>query len=213
MMRAPSTHYLLRIDSPESLSGIESAPSWVEQSLQSAPYVVVRRWKQCTTEIAVGVRGSSREERWASFIASSAMIESLSPSDLRISQLEDRNRLECIDALRHLQFLEQAWSELENRWGPGGSVGYELASGVNTCRPSSDLDIVVFAPEPISLHGAEQLLYSAKAISESIDIIVEAPQCGFSLKEFVQNGDNFVLRCADGPRLASNPWQNQPALW
>ena len=174
--------------------------------------MVVRRWKRSTTEIAVGVRGSSREERWASFIGSSSIIESLSPTDLRISKLADPDRLECIDALKHLQFLKHAWCELENRWGPGGSVGYELASGVNTCQPSSDLDIVIFAPEPISLHFAEQLLYSAKAISESIDIIVEAPQCGFSLQEFVRSSDNLVLRCADGPRLASNPWQNQPAL-
>ena len=211
-MAAPSTHDLLSVDSVEELSGIKSAPSWVVRSLELAPYVTVRRCHRSNAEIPVGVRGSRREERWASFISPHAISRSLAPTDLRISQLADPARLKCIDAFMHLQHLEQTWREIKFRWGPGGSVGFELASGVHTCTPTSDLDIVIFAPDPMSLECAEQLLLSAKTISASIDILVEAPLCGFSLQEYVNSKDNLILRFADGPRLANNPWQKQPAL-
>jgi hypothetical protein len=32
-------------------------------------------------------------------------------------------------------------------WGPGGSVGYELASGIPAVRADSDLDFILFAPK------------------------------------------------------------------
>jgi Phosphoribosyl-dephospho-CoA transferase MdcG len=39
-------------------------------------------------------------------------------------------------------------------WGPGGSVGFELATGKRTTIPRSDLDIVVYANEHLSRSDA-----------------------------------------------------------
>jgi len=47
-------------------------------------------------------------------------------------------------------------------WGPGGSVGFELATGKRTTIPRSDLDIVVYANEHLSRSDAQRLLVSTR---------------------------------------------------
>jgi len=47
-------------------------------------------------------------------------------------------------------------------WGPGGSVGFELATGKRTTIARSDLDIVVYANEHLSRSDAQRLLVSTR---------------------------------------------------
>jgi phosphoribosyl-dephospho-CoA transferase len=204
-------HDLLEIESPQSIEHLDAAPSWVQRSLAVAPFVVVRRAARSQDLIAVGVRGNSRSERWPGFVRPDRVKAVLSPFELRRKAI-NRARLDAVAALRHLQALEEKWHNLDYKWGPGGSVGFELASGYPSATPSSDLDIVLFAPKAFDHEQALLWLSVVQEIAASIDVIVEAPECAFLLGEYAaSSGTAILLRCLDGPRLGYDPWRMELA--
>ena len=92
-------------------------------------------------------------------------------------------------------------------WGPGGSVGYELASGIPSVRADSDLDVILFAPGKLEITEAQDLWRMINSAPGKVDALVETPFCGFSLKEFVTTlPRKILLRTSDGGILGSNPW-------
>jgi phosphoribosyl-dephospho-CoA transferase len=106
-----------------------------------------------------------------------------------------------------LRSLAIAWRWLAHSWGPGGSVGFELATGKPTTTRRSDLDIVVYAEEHLSKSDAKRLLISARDLPVTVDIRVETPVCGFSLAEYVEpSAESMLLRTCAGPILSDNPW-------
>jgi phosphoribosyl-dephospho-CoA transferase len=200
-------HDLLELVSPESIVDLESAPAWVYQSLSACPYVVVRREPPSENGIAIGVRGESRNQRWPGFVSPERVKTIVSPFELRVGKKIKTERLEAIPALRHLLVLEQKWCNLGLKWGPGGSVGFELASAYPVSTALSDLDIILFAPIPFDYDYAQTLLLSVRQIAASIDVLVETPDCAFSLLEYANNqGRPLLLRCPDRPRIAVDPW-------
>lgn len=201
-------HDLLEIESSKSILHLDTAPSWVKQSLDAAPYVVVRRQPCFEETIAIGVRGTCRNERWASFVRPEHIKKVIPPFQLRIGKAITIKRFEAVPALQHLGALEEAWSELEQKWGPGGSVGFELASGYPAANHASDLDIILFAPTPFDHEFAQALSSSIEQISKTIDVLVEAPDCAFSLSEYAGSKSvQILLRGIDGPRMGADPWQ------
>lgn len=60
-------HDLLKIDQALLTSGCAAEPSWVRETLIACPWVVVRRAQTSSGQIAVGVRGATRRERWGAF--------------------------------------------------------------------------------------------------------------------------------------------------
>ena len=94
------------------------------------PWVVVRRGRISDGLIPVGVRGGQRHERCAGFTRSSEVLETRSPDQLRLMRAEDSHR--GLQAFRTLSYLESHLVGLDMTWGPGGSVGYELASGIRS---------------------------------------------------------------------------------
>jgi phosphoribosyl-dephospho-CoA transferase len=92
-------------------------------------------------------------------------------------------------------------------WGPGGSVGYELASGIPAVCADSDLDLIIFAPRRLEITEAQDLWRMISSAPGKVDALVETPFCGFSLKEFVTTSPRkILLRTSDGRILGSNPW-------
>jgi phosphoribosyl-dephospho-CoA transferase len=92
-------------------------------------------------------------------------------------------------------------------WGPGGSVGYELASGIPAVRADSDLDFIFFAPRKLDIAEAQDLWRMTSSAPGKIDALVETPFCGFSLEEFVTTSRRkILLRTSDRRVLGSNPW-------
>jgi phosphoribosyl-dephospho-CoA transferase len=208
-------HDLLELKSPESVHDLAGAPAWVYESLSACAYVVVRRQPASENGIAIGVRGPSRNQRWPGFVSADQVQTILSPFELRAGTTIKPERLEAIPALRHLLALEKQWCSLDLKWGPGGSVGFELASAYPVAAPSSDLDIVLFAPIPFGHDYARSLLLSARQIAASIDLLVETPECAFSLEEYSNShGQPLLLRCQDKSRMAVDPWcrENAPRL-
>jgi len=201
-------HDLLELKSPESVHDLAGAPAWVYESLSACSYVVVRRKPASKNGIAIGVRGPSRNQRWPGFVSACQVQTIVSPFELRGGGTTIKpERLEAIPALRHLLALEKQWCSLDLKWGPGGSVGFELASAHPVATPLSDLDIVLFAPIPFGCDYALSLLLSVRQIAACIDVIVEAPECAFSLEEYADSqGRPLLLRCLDKPRMAVDPW-------
>jgi phosphoribosyl-dephospho-CoA transferase len=200
-------HDLLEIDAAEFLHAHPLAPQWVAESLRQAPFVVVRRGPTPVPEIAIGVRGAQRNERWAATCHPDRVGSVLTPQKLR-TRIVPTSRSEAIPALRSLAFLAERWKDRDIQWGPGGSVGFELASGRPVVRAESDLDIVIYADTPMTQNEARDLRDCAQSLPALVDIRVETPICGFSLLEFAscRAPAPILLRIASGTVLGADPW-------
>jgi len=169
------------------------------------PWVVVRRGRILDGLIPVGVRGSQRHERCAGFTRLSEVLETRRPDQLRLLLAEDSRR--ALQAFRTLSYLESHLVGLDMSWGPGGGVGYELASGIPAVRADSDLDLILFAPRNLEITEAQDLWRMISMAPGKVDALVETPYCGFSLEEFVTTSHRkILLRTSDGRILGSNPW-------
>jgi len=198
-------HDLLEIDAERFLQGQSSAPGWVAASLREAPFVVVRRGPT-DQGIPVGIRGALRNERWAG-VCHPDIVRAILRPQMLLSRVVPATRIVAIPALRSLPFLAERWREFDAPWGPGGSVGFELATGRHVTTPESDLDVVIYADTPMTASAAQPLRDSALGLPAVVDIRVETPTCGFSLTEYASRSPAPILiRLASGPVLATDPW-------
>jgi phosphoribosyl-dephospho-CoA transferase len=198
-------HDLLEIDAERFLQAQSSAPGWVTESLRETSFVVVRRGP---TEqgIPVGVRGARRNERWAG-VCHPDIVRAILRPQMLLSRVVPATRIAAIPALRSLPFLAGCWRELDAPWGPGGSVGFELATGRHVTTPQSDLDVVIYADIPMTASAAKTLREYAEGLPAAVDIRVETPTCGFSLTEYASRSPAPILiRLASGTVLAADPW-------
>jgi phosphoribosyl-dephospho-CoA transferase len=209
MFREPRTvriHDLLEIDANALISGSACAPEWVERALQESPFVVVRRGLATDQEIPIGVRGAVRNQRWAALCHRMWVKSILTPPQL-LTRTVPALRASAAPAFRALQILKDRWIDLDHPWGPGGSVGFELATGSYVVKPESDLDIVVYAVGKITREHARSLYARAIKLPVAVDIRVETPSCGFSLTEYVTAGSTgILLRTPAELDLNNDPW-------
>ena len=171
------------------------------EHFRAAPYVVVRRAAHEQGRIPIGIRGKSRNERFAGFVEPAAVREVFSPESLRCLS-STRN----MPAFAALAALQQCWQELALAWGPAGSVGFELATGAAVVHEASDLDLLLRADQPLSMEQAQALHNATQALSSSVDVQVETPQGAFALKEYMARPGSLLLRTLHGPQLVSDPW-------
>jgi len=199
-------HDLLHVD-PEFLTpGCHAESAWVKDALAASPWVVVRRDEAPADQIAVGVRGASRSDRWGGFIAKDQIRSIVRPAELLLLHRSSRY-VPRTPALRALRQMDERWQHLTFPWGPGGSVGFELATGQFSTNDSSDLDLIIRAPSRISRERARFLWNQTKDLAVRVDVRVETLHCGFSLQEYACGAlDRILLRYADGPKLGADPW-------
>jgi phosphoribosyl-dephospho-CoA transferase len=196
-------HDLLQID-PDSLLGV-TAPSWVNQALSSCPWVVVRRARAPAGEVAVGVRGDTRSQRWGGFLSKDLIGKVVRPAELLFVRPSSTPRV--TPAMKVLQEVIDRWRDLTLPWGPTGSVGFELATGRQVTSEASDLDIAIGAPARISVETAQALWQRVIGLQTRVDVRVETPKCGFSLQEYAcTSSTRMLLHCPDGERLGDDPW-------
>jgi phosphoribosyl-dephospho-CoA transferase len=201
-------HDLLEIDAERFLQAYSSAPAWVAESLRQTPFVVVRRGPVSAQEISIGVRGVHRNERWAGSCHPSLVKKVLTPQVLLARAPALAATPAAPSALRTLSLLTQRWKALGSPWGPGGSVGFELATGRHIVTPQSDLDVVIHAHERMTINEARQLRDSTRGLPAPVDIRVETPICGFSLVEYASRAPApILLRTASGAVLGADPWE------
>jgi len=202
-------HDLLNVD-PDSVNpGCPAERAWVKQALASSPWVVVRRDKAAEDQIAVGVRGAIRGDRWGGFVANKRIRDIIRPEELLLLHRSSRC-LPRTPALKVLRQIDERWRHLTFPWGPAGSVGFELASGQSTTNESSDLDLIIRPPVRLSRELARSLWSQTKGLAIRVDVRVETPHCGFSLEEYASRSlEPILLRYPDGPKLGADPWSEQ----
>jgi phosphoribosyl-dephospho-CoA transferase len=200
-------HDMLRLTRGAGLHHEQSVPAWVPTSLAQAPWVVVRRARAPAGLIPVGVRGRTRAERFAALLAPDAVAARVSPEDLVAEQVwHHMPRARRVGSLRVLDAVDELFSSLGFTWGPTGSVGFELATGVAAASTTSDLDVVVRAPEPWPIGNAREIADHLNRLPVRVDAQLDAPVGAVTLAEYARGG-RVLLRTPDGPILTRDPWR------
>ena len=198
------THTLLGIASAAALSADGELPGWALGCLAQAPWVVVRREGARAGCIPVGVRGLSRSERCAAWVQPASVWVSVTPLQLAARRAWSAHpRGSALPPLTILDAVASIMSAagLGARWGPAGSVGFELASGYEAVRPGSDLDVIVQLPGVPTRAAARALEMQLRQLPVRVDVLLEVPEGGLALSEYVTGRTPLLLRTAQGPRL------------
>jgi len=111
-----------------------------------------------------------------------------------------------VGSLQVLDAVNELFASLGFAWGPTGSVGFELATGVAAASTTSDLDVVVRAPEPWPLETALDIADKLARLPARVDVQLDAPAGVVMLAEYARGG-RVLLRTPDGPRLTCDPWR------
>ena len=205
MAGTPHVHDLLLLRTESAVISTQGDPACPYLNPNQRRWVVVRRGRISDGLIPVGVRGMQRHERWAGFASLSEVLETRRPDQLRLLLAEDSRR--GLQAFQTLSYLESQLVGLNMSWGPGGSVGYELASGIPAVHDGSDLDLILFAPKKLNITKAQDLWRMISSAPGKVDALIETPFCGFSLEEFVTTSPRkILLRTSDGRILGYTPW-------
>jgi phosphoribosyl-dephospho-CoA transferase len=209
--RPAPTHDLIRLREPIALTVDAPVPAWVEPALKRTPWAVVRRGHVHDGMIPVGVRGLARRERFAAVLAVGEIADRLSPEELTESRyVIARRRMDEAPALAALARVAPILASRDYRWGPGGSVGFEIATGVATATSSSDLDLILRQDHRLGLDEAIDLraVLAEAAAPARVDVLLETPRGGVSLADLAAMPARLLVRTPDGPRLTADPWMS-----
>ncbi|GAC1301347.1 MAG: malonate decarboxylase holo-ACP synthase [Vulcanimicrobiaceae bacterium] len=192
----PHVHDLVRVDA--ATIGRLDLPAWARASLARAPWLVVRRTRD-PSGIPVGVRGSAREERRATVIGAGDVVALRRPEDrVAAARLSDGRLGETA------RLLDGAARAAALAWGPTGSYGFELASGVPATHAGSDLDCIVRgngATQTTLLAFAASCSDIARALHARIDVEIAFDHLGVALIEYASGRPQIAAKTADGPAL------------
>lgn len=180
-------------------------PEWVRAALIPSRSVVARREAAPPGMIAVGVRGPRREQRWAGVVTNEDVHQVIGPGALRFQNAKIARR--SLPAIQALRFAEERLRRLTQEWGPAGSVGYELATGLSVTSLESDLDLVIYAPYPLQRDEVRCLWNVLDIAPARVDVRLETPAGGFSFEEYMRGQDRVLLRTPTGPILTDDPWR------
>lgn len=180
----------------------DDAPDWVAEALSLGHPVVVRRALTAADEIAVGVRGVQREQRYATVMPRADIQRVVSPEQL--THVENGAR--CWPALRALQQIRPLMDAWGLVWGVTGSAGFELATGFDALHKGSDLDLILRTPDFFSRDQAASLVRQLEIGSCRIDLQLQTPGGGVGLREWAGSARQVLLKTDEGARLISDPW-------
>lgn len=180
------------------------APAWVFEAVGLGHPVVVRRARVAAGLVAVGVRGRSRDQRFATHMALDDVQRRVRPEEL-IAMTPDADW----PALRALQQIRPLMEALGLPWGVAGGAGFELASGVPVLHAGSDLDLILRTPSLIDRQHAARLVEQLAGAVCRIDLQLQTPLGAVALREWAGPSRQVLLKTEDGARLVANPWLAQ----
>lgn len=179
----------------------DDAPLWVKEVLLRGDPVVVRRAITPVDQVAVGVRGQFRHQRYAAQMPRFAIRKQLKPE-----ALTEVNPSHFKHLAERLQNIFNIMKNFSGCWGYTGSFGFELATGIKTVTEQSDIDLLIRAEQPFTKMQAIELLETFQQAGLNVDIQLQLPQGGLALKEWAGNSGKVLLKRADGAVLVENPW-------
>ncbi|MDC4185202.1 malonate decarboxylase holo-ACP synthase [Loigolactobacillus coryniformis] len=204
-MERIAPHTLLKLKTVTDLIFTGDLPEWVTDMLAQAPYVIVRRGQQ-DTQIPIGIRGYQKNQRFAAWLPLGAWQQVITPQAALkyLPQLAaTRQTLAAFQTLRQITPLLADY-----QWGVGGSLQYELVTGLPMARAASDVDVIMtLPPKKLTPAMAKQLVTTLKQMSQHVDIQVVANEYGFSLEEYgMQRSTEILVKSNQGPQLFHDPW-------
>lgn len=177
------------------------APAWVVESITAGQPVVVRRALTTPDQIAVGVRGRLREQRYAMSMAIADISRRVRPEDLcHVASTRDLPALQALSRLRPI--LDAGWV-----WGVSGSAGFELATGIEALHERSDLDLILRVPRRLGRLQAKALLAQLQTSPCAVDMQLQTPFGAVALREWAGSARRVLLKDDVQARLVSDPWQ------
>jgi phosphoribosyl-dephospho-CoA transferase len=183
----------------------EPQPAWVRDALSLMPVVVVRRVEAPPGFAAVGIRGRSRELRFAALVELKDVRKLRTPESLASERGWHENLARIPGRLRETLTLFDEFSDREKLvWGPVGSVGYQLATGLPVTTGESDVDVLIrchVPPDPLMLSAVRDV---ARKSMNHLDVILEGPPGAVALEEL--HSREVLLKTSRGPRIAAFTW-------
>ncbi|KRL88210.1 phosphoribosyl-dephospho-coa transferase [Lacticaseibacillus pantheris DSM 15945 = JCM 12539 = NBRC 106106] len=199
-------HTLVRLKAINGLTSTLPLPDWATSMLNETPYVIIRRGAQAD-RIPVGLRGYQKSQRFAAFVPTTQLAEAITPQEALslLPQLDAaRAQLPAFQKLKSVRPLLEGYD-----WGVGGSLQFELVTGLKMARAESDVDVIMTRPDrPMSVVSAQELIWQLQELAGAhADIQVVHGQNGFSLEEYAQHRDRrIMIKTASGPQLTADPW-------
>lgn len=196
----PRPHDLLRLSAAAAGALPIDAPPWTRGVLRTAPWVVVRRASAPDGFVAAGIRGADRAHRYAWLVSSDDIQTTLTPEDLAdVRALVGRD----VPAILALPKAREPLGEAGFPWGPTGSVGFELATGIPTATSDSDLDLLVRVGQldAATLARLTTLFERLAHLGVRVDCQVDTPVGAIALAELVSESSEVLVRTPSGPRL------------
>ncbi|WP_406642445.1 malonate decarboxylase holo-ACP synthase [Pseudomonas californiensis] len=182
----------------------EEAPEWAGDAILAGRPVVVRRQQVAAGQVAVGLRGRGREQRYAAIMACAEIYRRVCPEHLIDYSTDNFHDWPALKALRQIRPIMDS---LELTWGIAGSAGFELASGIGVLHQHSDLDLILRTPAPVSRRWAAELVEALQTSHCRIDVQLQLAHGGLALNEWASASSRVLLKGATEARLVRDPWQ------
>lgn len=199
LFATPQPHDLLWGMPVSALS--DDAPAWCVEVISLGHPVVVRRALVDIDQVAVGVRGRARDQRYAAVMKRADIQRQVQPEQLvSIAGAQDW------PALRALRQIQPVMNALGLPWGVVGSAGFELASDLSALHQDSDLDLILRTPQFFDRQAAARLLDALEGSVCRIDLQLQTPLGAVALREWAGASQRVLLKAADGARLVLDPW-------
>lgn len=204
---------LIKINDISDLIGDFMDIPWINEAVKRAAFVVVRRAPIINDMIPVGVRGNNRSQRLAATMLNSNIIEIINPEQLVEDKLWRNNKhIRETHIFETLEAVDSIFKTHNMTWGLTGSVGFELASGVETVTDTSDLDIIIKAERFLSVKTAEDIIKELLKVPTKVDVQLETSKGSVALAEYARGNSPFLIRTVNGPRLVENLWSEDEHL-
>jgi phosphoribosyl-dephospho-CoA transferase len=179
------------------------APAWVMEVVGAGQPVVVRRAQVAEGWVAVGVRGHSRDQRYATAMRLTDVTRRVRPEALIEAADSHAADWPALHALRQIRPVMDA---LGLPWGVAGSVGFELACGAAVLHQDSDLDLILRTRSFFSREQAAALVDALEGAVCRIDLQLQVPAGAVALREWAGSARQVMLKANDAARLVANPW-------
>ena len=200
-------HDLLRLVPDARVLG--DLPIWATDSLHQTRTVVVRRAAAPNRLVSVGIRGSFRGQRCDSLFLRIEDVATLYTPESLIRTGNWRQFTRSPRPFPAWQALEQVNDFAERTglvYGPIGSVGFQLATGVDSVSQSSDLDVIVRLATAPNRRLLQDFHEANRFHAAPVDVVLEGLVGAVSLTEYLQRPDRVLIKTQIGPRIGAFVW-------
>jgi triphosphoribosyl-dephospho-CoA synthase len=186
-------HDLVRLASRAVAHIAQEAPPWAAASLERAPWAAVRR-AHVADGVAIGVRGTARDQRFAAVVNADDIDTVVTPEML--SGVRPARSHGAFAAMSRVVYEARARGLTV---GPIGAAGFELATGIAALHDTSDLDVLVRAqPSHAALPSFARTIAN---LPVRIDVeLAFGDGYGAALVEALRGGE-LMVKTPSGPRM------------